>query len=394
MVTTEWLLDAYFDCRHSKRRTASAVVYEMDYESRLIALRDRINNRTYQPGKSICFVVTRPRYREVFAASFEDRIVHHYIALRLTPLFEEIFSERTFNCRKGKGQLYGINTLKEDIRQCSNNYTEDCHIMKLDLKGFFMSIDKKLLAEMVDRFIVRYYKGEDIDDLRYLCRVVILHRPEKNCERHSPLSYWEKLDKNKSLFTNGEGKGVAIGNLFAQIFANFLLNTLDWFIENEGIEHHGRYVDDFYCIHKDKEKLLALVPKLRELLAKLGLRLNEKKFYLQHYSKGVEFTGSIVKPGRVYTCNRTITNFIAAIRRLNKANNERQVLHAVCSINSYLGLLRHTNEYAMRRKVLNMIEPHVFKEYVYIKGHYEVLAIKNKHKLRYQTMQRIRNGDY
>lgn len=201
MVTTEWLLDAYFDCRHSKRRTASAVVYEMDYESRLIALRDRINNRTYQPGKSICFVVTRPRYREVFAASFEDRIVHHYIALRLTPLFEEIFSERTFNCRKGKGQLYGINTLKEDIRQCSNNYTVDCHIMKLDLKGFFMSIDKKLLAEMVDRFIVGYYNGEDIDDLRYLCRVVILHRPEKNCERHSPLSYWDKLDKNKSLFT-------------------------------------------------------------------------------------------------------------------------------------------------------------------------------------------------
>lgn len=153
-------------------------------------------------------------------------------------------------------------------------------------------------------------------------------------------------------------------------------------------------MDDFYCIHKDKEKLLALVPKVRELLAKLGLRLNEKKFYLQHYSKGVEFTGSIVKPGRVYTCNRTITNFVTAVRRLNKANNERQVLHAVCSINSYLGLLRHTNEYAMRRKVLNMIEPHVFKEYVYIKGHYEVLAIKNKHKLRYQTMQRIRNGDY
>lgn len=147
-------------------------------------------------------------------------------------------------------------------------------------------------------------------------------------------------------------------------------------------------------INKDKEKLLALMPKIRELLAKLGLRLNEKKFYLQHYSKGVEFTGSIVKPGRVYTCNRTITNFIAAVRRLNKANNERQVLHAVCSINSYLGLLRHTNEYATRRKVLNMIEPHVFKEYVYIKGHYEVLAIKNKHKLRYQTMQRIRNGDY
>lgn len=198
----------------------------------------------------------------------------------------------------------------------------------------------------------------------------------------------------------GRGKFASIIELMDEIgkqssaWKNKVVNTLDWFIENEGIKHHGRYVDDFYCIHKDKEKLLTLMPKIRELLAKLGLRLNEKKFYLQHYSKSVEFTGSIVKPGRVYTCNRTITNFVAAVRRLNKANNERQVLHAVCSINSYLGLLRHTNEYATRRKVLNMIEPHVFKEYVYIKGHYEVLAIKNKHKLRYQTMQRIRNGDY
>ena len=139
---------------------------------------------------------------------------------------------------------------------------------------------------------------------------------------------------------------------------------------------------------------MALMPKIRELLASLGLRLNEKKFYLQHYSKGVEFTGSIIKPGRVYTCNRTITNFVAAVRRLNKATNERQAIHAVNSIKSYLSLLRHTNEYANRRKILNMIEPHVFKEYVYIKGHYEVLALRNKHKIRYQTMQRIRNGDY
>ena len=126
MVTTDGLLEAYYDCRRSKRHTASAIVYEMDYETKLIALRDRINNRVYQPGKSICFVVTRPRYREVFAASFEDRIVHHYIALRLEPLFELVFSPRTFNCRKEKGQLYGINILKQDIRDCSENYTRTC----------------------------------------------------------------------------------------------------------------------------------------------------------------------------------------------------------------------------------------------------------------------------
>ena len=393
MVTTEGMLEAYYDCRRSKRRTASAIVYEMNYESNLIALRDRINTRTYQPGKSICFVVTRPRYREVFAASFEDRIVHHYIALRLEPLFELVFSPRTFNCRKGKGQLYGVKMLEADIKEASNNYTTDCYIMKLDLQGFFMSIDKSMLARMIDNFIVKYYKGYDIDDLRYLCQVVVLHCPEKNCERHSPREMWGHIPANKSLFTNGEGKGVAIGNLFAQLFANFLLNELDWYIEELGIKYHGRYVDDFYCIHKDKQVLLSAVPKIRAKLAELGLSLNPKKFYFQHYTKGVEFTGAVVKPYRTYCCNRVLTNFIAAVRKLNRSKNIDDVTHAVCSINSYLGLLRQSNEYAQRLKILKMIEPRAYK-WIYIKGHYEVLCIKNQYKRNYMTQKRIRDGDY
>ena len=393
MVTTDGMLEAYYDCRRRKRRTASAIVYEMNYESNLIALRDRINTRTYQPGKSICFVVTRPRYREVFAASFEDRIVHHYIGLRLEPLFELVFSPRTFNCRKGKGQLYGVKMLQNDIREASNNYTTDCYIMKLDLQGFFMSIDKSMLARMIDKFIVKYYQGSDIDDLRYLCQIVVLHCPEQNCERHSPREMWEHLPANKSLFTNGEGKGVAIGNLFAQLFANFLLNILDWYIEELGIKYHGRYVDDFYCIHADKKVLLSAVPKIRVKLAELGLSLNPKKFYFQHYTKGVEFTGEVVKPYRTYCCNRVLTNFIAAVRKLNRARNIDEVNHAVCSINSYLGLLRQSNEYGKRREILGMIAPHIYK-WIYIKGHYEVVAIKNKYKQNCITQKRIRDGDY
>lgn len=189
----------------------------MDYESRLIGLRDRINARTYTLGKSICFVVTRPRYREVFAASFEDRIVHHYIAQKLEPLFEKIFNPRTYNCRKGKGQLYGVDLLKKDIKECSENYKKDCYILKLDLKGFFMSIYRAMLAEMVDNFIVEYYHEPDKEDLRYVCRAVIEHEPEYNCERHSPANFWDRLPANKSLFTNGRGYGVAIGNLFVSV---------------------------------------------------------------------------------------------------------------------------------------------------------------------------------
>lgn len=394
MVTTDGMLEAYFDCRKSKRRTASAIMYEIDYGSKLIALRDRINNRTYQPGKSICFVVTRPRYREVFAATFEDRIVHHWIALRLEPLFEQVFSPRTFNCRKGKGQLYGVTMLYNDIKECSRNYIRDCYVAKLDLQGFFMSINKAMLADMIDAFVAEYYKGDDVEDVRYLCRVVILHSPEKHCERHSPLHYWNYLPPNKSLFTNGDGLGVAIGNLFAQHFANFLLNILDWYLLNDlGFVYVGRYVDDFYIVDVDKQKILAAVPKIRRLLAKYGLTLHPHKFYIQHYTKGVEFTGNIVKKQRIYVCNRTLKNFVMAVRRLNRADTIEEVEHAVSSINSYLGFMRHANEYGKRRKILKMIEPQAFK-WVYIRGHFDTVVIKKKYKKRTITLQRIREGDY
>jgi hypothetical protein len=369
-------------------------MYEIDYGSKLIALRDRINNRTYQPGKSICFVVTRPRYREVFAATFEDRIVHHWIALRLEPLFEQVFSPRTFNCRKGKGQLYGVTMLYNDIKECSRNYTRDCYVAKLDLQGFFMSINKAMLADMIDAFVAEYYKGDDVEDVRYLCRVVILHSPEKHCERHSPLHYWNYLPPNKSLFTNGDGLGVAIGNLFAQHFANFLLNILDWYLLNDlGFVYVGRYVDDFYIVDVDKQKILAAVPKIRRLLAKYGLTLHPHKFYIQHYTKGVEFTGNIVKKQRIYVCNRTLKNFVMAVRRLNRAGTIEEVEHAVSSINSYLGFMRHANEYGKQRKILKMIEPQAFK-WVYIRGHFDTVVIKKKYKKRTITLQRIRDGDY
>jgi RNA-directed DNA polymerase len=393
LITTTDILQAYFDCRKNKRRTASATVYEMDYESRLIGLRDRINARTYTPGKSICFVVTRPRYREVFAASFEDRIVHHYIAQKLEPLFEQIFNPRTYNCRKGKGQLYGVDLLKKDIQECSENYKKDCYILKLDLKGFFMSIYRVMLADMVDAFIAEYYQAPDKEDLRYVCRVVILHEPEFNCERHSPANFWDRLPANKSLFTNGRGYGVAIGNLFAQLFANFLLNVLDWFLEELGIKYHGRYVDDFYMIHTDRNLLLAAIPKIRAKLAEYHLRINEKKFYLQHYRKGVEFTGAVVKPHRAYACNRSINNFAGAVAKLNRAKNIEEIEKAVSSVNSYIGLLRHYHEYKTRRRIVNRIKPGIM-EYLDIKGDYRSIVVKKQYRPRAQTLERIRNGDY
>lgn len=381
MIDFTVLLESYFDCRRHKRSTVGATEFEMHYMENLVKLLDELNSRQYRIGTSVCFVVKYPRYREVFAGQFRDRIMHHYIAMRLEPLFEGIFSDRTYNCRRGKGQLAGVRQLESDIREVSENYTKDAWVMKIDLKGFFMSIRKSMLARMVDDFILTHYKGDDKKDLRWLCQLVILHHPERDCVRKSPEYLWNYLPKEKSLFTNGDDRGIAIGNLFAQLFANFLLNKLDWMVD-EHCKHHVRYVDDMALVAKDKATLLSLVPKIRDVLTSLDLRMNERKFYFQHYTKGVQFTGAIIKPCRLYAVNTTVDNHIKSVTRLSEAakhGNIPQIRQSILSVNSYLGIFSHYNEYATVRRV---IKDHMAKEvwqYCYIKGRFRSIHLKRQY---------------
>lgn len=183
---------------------------------------------------------------------------------------------------------------------------------------------------------------------------------------------WNFIPKEKSLFTNGEDRGIAIGNLFAQLFANFLLNVIDWKVDAVCVRHN-RYVDDISFVSKDKEKLLSVIPMLRTELGKLGLRLNEKKFYLQHYSKGAQFTGAVIKPGRVYVANHTINSFAFAVERLGRAAEMGMIddiKKEIVSVNSYLGIMSHYNEYATKRRIMAKL-PQKFYEYCYIEGHFD-----------------------
>lgn len=178
----------------------------------------------------------------------------------------------------------------------------------------------------------------------------------------------------------------------ASIFANFLLWFLEAVFKESGIAFHGRYVDDIYAIDKNKEKLLTLVPKIRTRLLELGLRLNEKKFYLQHYAKGIQFTGTIVKPGRIYPLRRNVRKFKESVRKLNLCRTADEVLNILPTVNSYLGLLIHYNTYTIRKRELSKLDKPVF-EFIYIKGHYESVAIKRKYTKRYEIIQRIKEED-
>jgi RNA-directed DNA polymerase len=110
------VFEAYFSCRSNKRNTINALAFELDYESNLIQLWNELNDGSYQPGKSIAFIVHKPVQREIFAADFRDRVVHHLIINKLNPFFEKEFIQDSYACRVGKGTHYGISRANKFIR--------------------------------------------------------------------------------------------------------------------------------------------------------------------------------------------------------------------------------------------------------------------------------------
>jgi RNA-directed DNA polymerase len=379
------LFEAYYQCRSNKRNTLNALAFEMDYEANLLKLCTEINEGRYRPGQSIAFIVNKPVKREIFAADFRDRVVHHLIINKLNPLFEKIFIHDSYACRKGKGTHFGIQRIDRFIRQCSHNYTQDCFVLKLDIKGFFMHINKTLLFAELQDFIEQKYLKNDKPLLLALCHQVIFYDPSKHCIIKSKRSAWDGLPSDKSLFHSPAQCGLPIGNLSSQVFANFVMNGFDHFIKHDlKIRYYGRYVDDFILVHQDKDVLKSLIPVIKaRLLEHLQLRLHPNKIYLQHYSKGVQFLGAVIKPHRIYIAKRTQGNFYDAIKKQNaqvlvQKPNKQQQAAFLSSMNAYLGILKHYKTHKLRKKLLFKNLASRWWNYAYLSGGIAKFVLKQK----------------
>jgi RNA-directed DNA polymerase len=363
-VPLEELFDAYFTCRKNKRRTANAAAFEVNYEENLVGLWREINDGTYLPGRSLAFIVNKPVKREIFAADFRDRIVHHLIVNKINHLFEREFIHDSYACRVGRGTHFGINRIDRFIRRETANYAREAWILKLDIKGFFMSIDRGLLFTRLEAFLRERYTGADREIVIDLCRKVIFADPARNCFVRGSWRDWDGLPPDKSLFWARPGCGLPIGNLTSQVFANFYLNSLDHFIKHTlGMRSYGRYVDDFVIVHQDRNFLAALIPLISEFLSReLHLTLHPRKIHLQPAYRGVQYLGTVIKPGRTIIANRTKGNFAAALDRYNRLADARKPSSTDCahfqsSINSYLGILRHYATGRLRAVTLGRLSP-------------------------------------
>lgn len=387
-VSYEELYEAYLDCRKKKRTTINAMEFEIDETVKLYNLWIELNKQTYAIGKSIVFVVDKPVKREIFAADFRDRIIHHLFINRIMSYFEDEFIDDSYSCRVGKGTDYGIRKCQEYIIDASENYTKETYILKCDLKSFFMTIDKNRLYDKISRFITNKNIFSDHNDLTFMLSIlykIIYNEPQNNCIRKQSRSHWDDLPHNKSLFFCDKHKGLPIGNLTSQIFANFFLDDFDhYMISLVGEKRYGRYVDDFFVIMNNKEQLTKLIDKIRKRLAEDGVTLHPNKLYIQSVEKGVKFIGAVIKKDRIYISNRTKGNMWNALKHhyeyLMELKSEKleptpqDIEYFIGSMNSYLGFMVHYNSFNIRKKLIlsDMMRP--WMEYCYVDKDFKKLT--------------------
>ena len=355
IFTFEKLYRAYLDCRETKRKTINALKFEWNLERNLFQLQKELETKRYRPGRSICFVVKNPSPREIFAASFRDRVVHHLLIREIEAIGERKFIFDTFSCRKNKGTHLAVNRLRKFIRQITKNYRERAFYAQLDISGFFMSINHRILYSIFKKLILKQNKSYQWEkDVLWLAKIIIFHKPIENYIIKGNPSLFKLIPPRKSLFDSGPDRGLPIGNYSSQFFANLYLNELDQFVKREiKCKYYVRYVDDLVILSRDKEKLRLWRDEINKFLKeKLNLQLNLNKTRLQTIDRGIEFLGYFIKPQYTLVRKKVVSRLKDKLYRLNNAKEGIPGLNKIlATINSYYGHFQHAFSYNLRRHI-------------------------------------------
>jgi len=314
---------AYMKARRGKRYTPEALAFTAHLEDRLLELRNELLKGEYHTGQYQRFVVCEPKERLVAALPFRDRVVHHALCGVIEPIFERQFIADSYACRVGKGTHKAVDKLQYFLRAIRNLYGDAVWFLKADIAKCFPSIDHDILRSIITRSIgckkTLKLIGEIIDS-------------------------WE----------HGLGRGIPIGNLTSQLFANIYLNQIDQFVKHElKTRYYLRYMDDFVMLSGSKRQLHEWKKRIAEFTdSRLTLRLNSKTNVMP-VAQGVNFCGY-----RTWWSHRLLRN--ASARRMRRklkafewkyAADEIDFQRVNASVQSWLGHARHANTYKLRKKM-------------------------------------------
>lgn len=291
----------------------NALRFEYALEDNLVTLQEALELATYTPSRSVCFVLKQPKLREIFAADFRDRVVHHLLVDALEQIWEPRFIHDSYACRRGKGTHRAVTRLQAFMRRVSRNGTRRAYFMHLDIRGFFLQINKEVLYQIIATRI------RD-EKLLWLVRTVIFRDCTTNFIFKGKRGVLEHIPPHKTLFNAHNQRGLPIGNLASQFFANVYLNELDQFVKHQlKARYYLRYSDDFILLHEEKARLLEWKAAIEEFLhARLRLRLNDRRQRLEPIRTGVDFLGYIVRPDYILVRRRVVNRLKARLGQYQK----------------------------------------------------------------------------
>jgi len=265
------LIRAARKARRGKRGRHCVQHFEFNQESELVRLQQELANGTYQPGKFRTHWIRIPKPRLISAAPYRDRVIHHALMNVLEPILDRHFHPHSYACRSGKGTHAAATRLQ--MLMGKYRYALQC-----DVRKFFPSIDHDVLKDLFRRLI------KDRSTLQLMDLIVDSSNPQES------VTAWFAGD---DLFTPAQRRrGLPIGNLTSQWFANWMLTPLDYFVTRVlGIGAYVRYCDDFVLLHDDPEALKDATNKIREFLASRRLQLHEGKLAVRPTRCGLTFVG-------------------------------------------------------------------------------------------------------
>ncbi len=269
-VDNLWLAAA--KARRGKSRRPDVETWWLRRETEILALREELLSGAYRPGPYRFFTIHEPKRREIAAAPFRDRVVHHALCNLLAPVLERRFIARGFSCQTGKGTTVA----RECCRTLTNRHR---YVLKCDVRKFFPSIDHAILLAKLEPWV-------RCPGARELIRRIVA-------------SYQTGMDIPPPVFAGDDWvdaatrpRGLPIGNLTSQLWGNSYLDELDhWITETQGHGAYLRYTDDFLVFGPDKDHLWPLHAGIMEQLARVRLKLAEPKSRLLAAREGIPFCG-------------------------------------------------------------------------------------------------------
>ncbi len=267
------LLLAWRKARKSKTKKLDVIEFEKDTLGNLLQLQEELKNETYYPKLLKTFILRDPKTRKISKADFRDRIVHHAIVNILEPIFDKIFIYDSCANRKSKGNLFALKRFEKFQRKVSRNGRINGWINVNQIKGYCLKADIKHYFEEVDNNILISILRRKINDRKTISLII-------------------KILKNNSQ-NDTFCKGMPLGNLTSQFFANVYLNKFDYFVKHKiRAKYYIRYVDDFIILHNSKSHLEEWKKEINDFLNKeLKLALHQDKSKIVSLSKGVDFVG-------------------------------------------------------------------------------------------------------